>query len=31
MHLKELCRMSEKQLTDQRYKKYRQIGETRNA
>ena len=31
MHLKELCRMSEKQLADQRYKKYRQIGETRNA
>ena len=30
-HLKELCRMSGKQLADQRYKKYRQIGETRNA
>ena len=31
MHLKELCRMSGRQLADQRYKKYRQIGETRNA
>lgn len=31
VHLKELCRMSGRQLTDQRYKKYRQIGETRNA
>lgn len=30
-HLKELCRMSDRQLADQRYKKYRQIGETRNA
>ena len=30
-HLKELCRMSGKQLADQRYKKYRQIGETRNT
>ena len=30
-HLKELCRMSGKQLADQRYKKYRQIGETRSA
>ena len=29
-HLKELCRMSDRQLADQRYKKYRQIGETRN-
>ena len=27
--LKELCRMSGRQLADQRYKKYRQIGETR--
>ena len=31
VHLKELCRMSGRQLADQRYKKYRQIGETRNA
>ena len=31
VHLKELCRMSDRQLADQRYKKYRQIGETRNA
>ena len=30
-HLKELCRMSDRQLADQRYKKYRQIGEMRNA
>ena len=30
-HLKELCRMNDRQLADQRYKKYRQIGETRNA
>ena len=29
--LKELCRMNGRQLADQRYKKYRQIGETRNA
>ena len=31
VHLKELCRMSGRQLADQRYKKYRQIGEMRNA
>lgn len=30
-HLRELCRMNGRQLADQRYKKYRQIGETRNA
>ena len=30
-HLKELSRMSGRALTDQRYQKYRQIGETRNA
>ena len=28
--LRELCRMSGRALADQRYKKYRQIGETRN-
>ena len=30
-NLRELCRMSGRALADQRYKKYRQIGETRNA
>ena len=30
-HLKELCRMNGRALADQRYKKYRQIGEMRNA
>ena len=30
-HLRELCRMNGRQLADQRYKKYRQIGEMRNA
>ena len=30
-HLKTLCRMNGRALADQRYKKYRQIGETRNA
>ena len=29
-NLRELCRMSGRALADQRYKKYRQIGETRN-
>ena len=30
-HLKTLCRMNGRALADQRYKKYRQIGEMRNA
>ena len=30
-HLKELCRMNGRALADQRYKKYRQIGEMRNT
>ena len=30
-HLKELCRLSGKQLADQRYQKFRQIGEMRKA
>ena len=30
-HLRELCRMSGRALADQRYQKYRQIGETRKA
>ena len=30
-HLAKLCRMSSKALTDQRYKKYRRIGEMRGA
>ena len=29
-NLRDLCRMSGRALADQRYKKYRQIGETRN-
>ena len=30
-HLRELCRMNGRQLADQRYKKYRRIGEMRGA
>ena len=30
-YLKELCRLSGKQLADQRYQKFRQIGEMRKA